>query len=120
MSNDKTQWENTILETLEDCITKMSDKLKETYDPGIESSRDLFKQFCAALSARQKWIKATTNKDAILPAMTASIREIVKSKKRLNKDVKDQMIDDYVNGLPNKNNNPSLDSKKSKNGLLIR
>ncbi len=51
------EFDETILETLEQCITKMSKKLRETFDPDKGESQSLFRVFCSAINTRSKILK---------------------------------------------------------------
>jgi hypothetical protein len=88
------KFDETILETLELCITKMSKKLRETFDPDKAESQSLFRVFCSAINTRSKVVRMNaksvgkeyqeleiiTKAKAIVDKKLASIPQ--KSKKR--------------------------------------
>jgi hypothetical protein len=47
-----------ILAALDLCITKMSDRLRDSFNPDDKQSLSLFKQFCASLKTRMQWLKS--------------------------------------------------------------
>jgi hypothetical protein len=50
-------FDNQILSTLNTCLIKISDKLKNSFDPDDAKSVSLFRQFCSAINAHIKWTK---------------------------------------------------------------
>lgn len=49
--------EEKIHSTLNACIDKMADHLRNTFNPKEKESLSLFRQFCSALKTRMQWIK---------------------------------------------------------------
>ncbi len=48
------EFDKTILDTLEHCIIKMSEKLKKIFDPDKPESQSLFRVFCSAINTRSR------------------------------------------------------------------
>lgn len=55
--NEKQSLNERILAALDRCIAKMSDRLRDTFNPIDKQSLSLFKQFCASLKTRMQWFK---------------------------------------------------------------
>jgi hypothetical protein len=99
--------DESIINTLNHCITKMSDCLKKKFNPEEKESRSLFRLFCTAINIRAK-------------KMADILRFINKSNQKLKKSDKTGASQDNIQKIidnnPANNSNPSC--KNPKRGII--
>ncbi len=105
-----TQLDDDIIDTLEHCITKMSKKLKEVFNPDKAESKSLFRLFCSAVNTRSRMLQKMAN------AIQKAHQAMNNSKKSETKAINDQS--NIQNATPEQSNFALMTQNKKKEGRV--
>jgi hypothetical protein len=107
-----TEFDQTTLETLENCITKISDHLRKKFNPDEAESKSLFRLFCSSINTRSRIM------NKILNSIEKTNESMKKNENAINTTKSKQSI---VENIPSNNQNSSyLTEKKKKRGIVGR
>jgi hypothetical protein len=101
-----TRFDEDIIDTLEHCITKMSKKLKEIFNPDKAESKSLFRLFCSAVNVRSRMLQKMAN------AIQKAHQAMNNSQKNETKAISDQA--NIQNTASEESNDALMTPKKKK------
>jgi hypothetical protein len=82
------QFDEEIIDTMYSCITKISDRLKNSYDPDSPESNSLFRLFCSAVRTNiqmvNKYLKAMPENNPIQNTMQKTQNQVNSNKTSFN------------------------------------
>ncbi len=105
----QSEFDQKIIDTLECCIIKMSDKLREIFDPEQPESKSLFRLFCFAINTRTKIVKKNL-RDLDQANLELAVMENAKS-------LVDQGLSRLQKNTSGGKNSIGMPKKKNKGGI---